>query len=168
MTIHLGCLLPNTSCDLPEQQGIKACPMRTSAVPIWSCSERGLPCRLCCQIRGGLLPRRFTLTPHGGGLFSVALSVGSRRPAVSRLSAFMEPGLSSPIPLRYGRGHPTLCVCEYIGVLGIINQFSCAPCSGQLSAFIVLTVHCLGIKVHKKCAPAFCSGHIRGIPQLEQ
>jgi len=122
-----------------------------------------------------LLPEpRWALTPpfhpypRGGGLFSVALSVGSRRPAVSRLSAFMEPGLSSPIPLRYGRGHPTLCVCEYIGVLGIINQFSCAPCSSQLGAFIVLTVHSLGIEVHKKCAPAFRSRDIRGISQFEQ
>jgi len=24
--------------------------------PIWSCSEWGLPCRFCCQKRGGLLP----------------------------------------------------------------------------------------------------------------
>lgn len=30
--------------------------------PIRPCSDRGLPCRTCCQMRGGLLPRRFTLT----------------------------------------------------------------------------------------------------------
>ena len=29
---------------------------------IWPCSDRGLPCRACCQTRGGLLPHRFTLT----------------------------------------------------------------------------------------------------------
>src|SRR2546425_2553614 len=29
---------------------------------IWPCSDRGLPCHACCQARGGLLPRRFTLT----------------------------------------------------------------------------------------------------------
>jgi hypothetical protein len=29
--------------------------------PIWSCSGWGLPCRFCCQKRGGLLPRRFTI-----------------------------------------------------------------------------------------------------------
>ena len=32
-------------------------------VPIRSCSRWGLPCRRCCQRRGGLLPHRFTLTP---------------------------------------------------------------------------------------------------------
>ena len=32
------------------------------SIPIWSCSERGLPCRLCCQNRGALLPHHFTLT----------------------------------------------------------------------------------------------------------
>ncbi len=31
-------------------------------VPIRSCSRRGLPCRPCCQARGGLLPHPFTLT----------------------------------------------------------------------------------------------------------
>ena len=30
--------------------------------PIRPCSDRGLPCRTCCQMRGGLLPHRFTLT----------------------------------------------------------------------------------------------------------
>ena len=29
--------------------------------PIWSCSGWGLPCRLCYQKRGGLLPHRFTI-----------------------------------------------------------------------------------------------------------
>jgi len=28
----------------------------------WPCSDWGLPCRACCQARGGLLPHRFTLT----------------------------------------------------------------------------------------------------------
>ena len=31
------------------------------AVPIRSCSRCGLPCRPCCQARGGLLPHPFTL-----------------------------------------------------------------------------------------------------------
>ena len=44
----------------------------------------------CCHRRGALLPHRFTLTGHDplpgsdlGGLFSVALSVGSRPPGVT-------------------------------------------------------------------------------------
>src|SRR6266567_3761934 len=36
-------------------------PRRVSLL-IWPCSDRGLPCRACCQTRGGLLPHRFTLT----------------------------------------------------------------------------------------------------------
>ena len=39
---------------------------RQHAIPIWHCSRWGLPCRRCCQQRGGLLPHRFTLTCHGG------------------------------------------------------------------------------------------------------
>lgn len=43
---------------------------------------------------GGLLPHRFTLT-ISGGLFSVALSVGSPRPGLHRASRSMKSGLSS-------------------------------------------------------------------------
>ncbi len=56
-------------------------------LPICSCSRRGLPCRRHCCRRGALLPHLFTLTgpvARPGGLFSVALSCGSPRPAVSR------------------------------------------------------------------------------------
>ncbi|CAP57124.1 conserved protein [Gluconacetobacter diazotrophicus PA1 5] len=74
-----------------------------SAVPIRSCSRWGLPCRLRYRTRGALLPHRFTLTRtisgepecRGGGLFSVALSLGSPPPAVSRHRSSVEPGLSS-------------------------------------------------------------------------
>ena len=34
----------------------------TRVIPIRSCSRWGLPCRPCCQRRGGLLPHPFTLT----------------------------------------------------------------------------------------------------------
>src|SRR5438445_2804864 len=43
-------------------------PTRSSTDPgrvsllTWPCSDWGLPCRACCQARGGLLPHRFTLT----------------------------------------------------------------------------------------------------------
>jgi hypothetical protein len=72
-----------------------------TAAPIRSCSRWGLPCRPCCQGRGALLPHRFALArglPRGacaGGLFSVALSLGSPPPAVSRHRIPVEPGLSS-------------------------------------------------------------------------
>ena len=91
--------------DLLEHKRLR-CPARRQtqhAVPIWRCSWWGLPCRRCCQQRGGLLPHRFTLTRRQstarctmtGGLFSVALSVGLPRPGVTRHHSLSESGLSS-------------------------------------------------------------------------
>ena len=59
--------------------------------PVWPCSRWGLPCRSRYRSRGALLPHRFTLAcaPERaiGGLLSVALSIASRRPGVTRHSA---------------------------------------------------------------------------------
>jgi len=71
----------------------------TRSFPIWPFSEWGLPCRTCHQVRGALLPHRFTLArpaslesaPDVGGLFSVALSLASRPVAVGN-----HPDLWSP------------------------------------------------------------------------
>ncbi len=82
------------------------------AVPIRSCSRRGLPCRSHCWVRGALLPHPFTLaepsslSPRGvrsglGGLLSVALSLGSPPAGVARRLVAVEPGLSS-LPCRHG------------------------------------------------------------------
>lgn len=71
---------------------------RHPAAPIRSCSRWGLPCRRRCRRRGALLPHRFTLARgprRAGGLFSVALSLGSPPPAVNRHRLSVEPGLSS-------------------------------------------------------------------------
>lgn len=75
------------------------------AAPIRSCSRWGLPCRRRCRKRGALLPHRFTLAcrrvrlpGRAGGLFSVALSLGSPPPVVNRHRSFVEPGLSSTLP----------------------------------------------------------------------
>ncbi len=110
MTIPLGHSSPSASRDRPERPAWKrACPIKAigpdgTIVPTWSCSRRGLPCRHCCQPRGALLPHPFTLTfntqarpavPEGGFL-SVALSLGSPPPGVTRHRVSMEPGLSSP------------------------------------------------------------------------
>jgi len=76
------------------------------AVPIRSCSRWGLPCRRCYQLRGGLLLHPFTLTPDRsfdrgrGGLLSVALSLRSPSPGVTRHRVSLEPGLSSPAAFR--------------------------------------------------------------------
>ena len=85
--IPLGRRLPGASSNLPGRPirtPIRAHPLarrRARAVPIWSCSRWGLPCRFRCRKRGALLPHRFTLTRRrpcaasAGGLFSVALSL---------------------------------------------------------------------------------------------
>ena len=100
-TIPLGRVLRRASRDQPGRRSGNAPAPCGTAVPIRSCSRWGLPCRPCCQGRGALLPHRFALArglPCGacaGGVFSVALSLGSPPPAVSRHRIPVEPGLSS-------------------------------------------------------------------------
>ena len=103
MTIPLGPPLPARSSCQPGPLGLKR-PCGRSPLPdrppreapIWHCSRWGLPCRPCCQVRGGLLPHRFTLTrADAGGFISVALSLGLPRPGVTRHRRLMESGLSS-------------------------------------------------------------------------
>ncbi len=100
--IPLGPALRRASRDQPGRRNGNvpgSIRFRTNpAAPIRSCSRWGLPCRPCHQGRGALLPHRFTLTfgaCASGGLFSVALSLGSPPPAVSRHRIPVEPGLSS-------------------------------------------------------------------------
>ncbi len=71
-------------------------------IPIRSCSRWGLPCRSRCRSRGGLLHHLFTLTPaHRGGSISVALSLRSPSPGVTRHRVSVEPGLSSRTGFRH-------------------------------------------------------------------
>src|SRR4029078_6614814 len=80
--ISVGPISRPASNDLPGRRSARVVAI---TFPIWSFSGWGLPCRTCHQVRGGLLPRRFTLTDGpkaAGGLFSVALSLGSRPVAV--------------------------------------------------------------------------------------
>ena len=103
--------------------------MAGAAAPIRSCSRWGLPCRRRCRRRGALLPHRFTrarrvLTPRDqdrtGGLFSVALSLGSPPPAVNRHRIPVEPGLSS-IVFRRQRSSGRLARGTWAGVGGGVN-----------------------------------------------
>ena len=93
---------PTRTAGSGHDPGLAACARR--AVPIWSCSRWGLPCRLRHRGRGALLPHRFTLAALArnarGGLFSVALSLGSRPPDVIQHRMSVEPGLSSPAAFR--------------------------------------------------------------------
>src|SRR5215469_2195704 len=82
------------------------------AAPTRSCSRWGFPCRRRCRRRGALLPHRFTLAARpgipgrGGGVLSVALSLGSPPPGVTWHRTSVEPGLSSPRDS--GSGHPAV------------------------------------------------------------
>jgi len=66
-------------------------------IPIWSCSEWGLPCHACYQPRGALLPHHFTLT--GSELLRRYIFCGTFRrltpPRRYLALCPMEPGLSS-------------------------------------------------------------------------
>jgi hypothetical protein len=112
----------------------------SGAVPIWSCSRWGLPCRLCCQRRGALLPHHFNLAAASlpkkigpvGGVISVALSLGSPPPAVNRHRLSVEPGLSSnrlPCP----RSPGCLTAGLYAGIQASAKSTMAAACSCMVS-----------------------------------
>jgi hypothetical protein len=66
MAIHLGRILRcahATNPGGPSESRLRAV-SRSRAAPIRSSSRWGLPCRLCYQRRGALLPHPFTLAPR--------------------------------------------------------------------------------------------------------
>ena len=120
--IHLGCASPHTSSSQPgnTMRATRSAICRSS--PIWPCFEWGLPCHPRYRKRGALLPHHFTLTGaeerHLGGVFSVALSVGSRPPGVTWHSALRSPDFPPrrlpqrlpgrlPKPIYHGRAGST-------------------------------------------------------------
>ena len=109
--IHLGCMSPYTSCGLPgDNAGRIIIPLFGlapggvyHAVPVASHAVRSyrtispLPGRSC----------------RPGGIFSAALSVGSRRPGITWRPAHVEPGLSSAVTgLIESSGHGSDCPAD--------------------------------------------------------
>src|ERR1700728_5118428 len=95
--IHLGLPLPTASCGLPAGIGRAALERsrREPLVPLFDLAPGGVyrAAAVTCGA-GGLLHRRFTLTPRPrGGLFSVALSRGSPRVGVTDQPALWSPDL---------------------------------------------------------------------------
>src|SRR5215467_4441209 len=106
MAIPLGRSSPSASCDRPER--------RREGSPGILGSLRGcLPLLLglapggvfpAAAVAGGAVRSYRTISPlppagiagRHGGVFSVALSLGSPPPGVTRHRASVEPGLSSP------------------------------------------------------------------------
>ncbi len=81
----------------------------TPRSPIWPCTRWGFPCLRACAWSGGLLPHLFTLTPlkslassQKGGLFSVALSVGTFHNAFARVYPRPNRGYAASRPLVFG------------------------------------------------------------------
>src|SRR6185437_13094916 len=88
-----------------------ASPCGRPAIPTWSCSRWGLPCRRRCRKRGALLPHHFTLAARCarrrfgvGGMFLWHFPWGRPRRAL--------PGTAFPwspdFPLPQGSGHPAV------------------------------------------------------------
>ena len=136
-TIRLGRASRRASRDQPGRRSGNAPAPCGATVPIRSCSRWGLPCRTRCLMRGALLPHRFALargTPCGscaGGLFSVALSLGSPPPAVGRHRIPVEPGLSSDAS-RPQRPSGRLAEERWDPRWSGVKQFVPAPSSGTV------------------------------------
>ena len=89
--IHLGLPSPAASSDLPESAAGHGIAFLFGLAPggVYQAAA-------CYHLRGALLPHHFTLTSLGlatriGGIFSVALSVGSRPPGVTWHPALWSP-----------------------------------------------------------------------------
>ncbi len=107
MAIHLRRLLPG-ALSLPTRTVWgSSIPVLRREVPIWHCSRWGLPCRLRCRLRGGLLPHRFTVTVHAQpsvlcGAFPGVAPAG-RYPA----PCFLKSGLSSRVKRKASPKQPS-------------------------------------------------------------
>src|SRR5690606_19367713 len=109
------CGLPQPRAAYPE---LERC--GPHLVPAWPCSGRGLPCRLRYRkTRWALTPPFHPYRPTGrpqswvgpgfprglaGGLFSVALSIASRRPGITRRPVLWSSDFPRPAP---GRPRPS-------------------------------------------------------------
>ncbi len=105
--IHLGVLSPASSSDLPEDIAGR------DVVFLFGLAPGGVYLATnCYQLRGALLPHHFTLTyltinSGIGGLFSVALSVGSRPPGIT-----WHPALWSPDFPRFRQRRKRDCLAD--------------------------------------------------------
>ena len=108
MIIHLGQQLPAASSNLPGNFG-----RAVLNVSLFGLAPDGVYQAFpVTRKTGELLPHLFTLTPENcirpifqGGIFSVALSLGSPPVAVSDHPALLSPDFP-PVRLRRTRDHP--------------------------------------------------------------
>src|SRR6267142_5444178 len=116
MAIPLGRPSPNASCDRPERRREgspgtigslrDACRSYLVLLPVGFSLPPPLPAARCA-LTAPFHPYRPPGVPRQvGGVLSVALSLGSPPPGVTRHRASVEPGLSSPRTAE--SGHPTV------------------------------------------------------------
>ncbi len=122
--------------------------------PIWSCSRRGFPCHFRYRKCGALLPHLFTLTGAYalGGIFSVALSVGSRLPVVNRRLALWSPDFPPRIAPRRSSGPLRRGAYAFYGLLSEEKRMT-GLCALYCDA---------SSPVHQGPAAARCDGHRGG------
>ena len=97
--IYLGCLSPYTSSDLPGSQCGPHLQLKLRGFLFGLAPSGVFPATDVTTQRGALLPHHFTLTCtcNTGGIFSVALSVGSHLPGVTWHFALWSPDFPPPI-----------------------------------------------------------------------
>ena len=97
---HLSSLRVTTKFKRPTRNTAGRC-----MVSIRSCFEWGLQSLLCYQNSGELLPRLSTLTSQGEAVYFCCTGLGVASTGRYPASCPAQPGLSSPVPLRYSREH---------------------------------------------------------------
>lgn len=97
--IHLGPASPQASSDLPESSAGRAIGFLFGLAPGGVYHRRELLPVTRCALTAPFHPYRCPRTCHGhlGGILSVALSVGSRRPGVTWHLALWSPDFPPPV-----------------------------------------------------------------------
>ncbi len=100
--IHLGSASPQTSSNLPESSAGRAVGLLFGLAPGGVYHRRGLLPATRCALTAPFHPYRCLQVTHKhlGGMLSVALSVGSRRPGVTWHLALRSPDFPPPVNRR--------------------------------------------------------------------
>jgi len=159
MAIHLGRPLPDASRDLPGRQHGNA-----PTPPLLGLAPGGV--YRAAAVTGGAVRSYRTLSPlpdrrrsgRSGGLLSVALSLGSPPPGVTRHRVSVEPGLSSPRRRSAGRRPSDRLAPLNIGGLNrYLNQSTCRrrPASSAVVSSSQTPSIRAGLKCRWKAATAW-------------
>ena len=115
-------------------------------VPLFGLAPVGFTLPALLPARGALLPHHFTLTRRQrGGIFSVALSVGSRPPGVTWHPALWSPDFPPPRPPRktepHDSDHPADLLASSVLVLRLVFNIEGSSSSGKNAAIDFITTN---------------------------